>query len=219
MNRNFFGVLAAAAFALVLSGCDSGGALPSVGGGQTVDIKPSDMIQGSKDAKVTMVEYASMTCPHCAAFEVQVKPLLQKDYIDTGKVKFIFREYPLDGAARMASAVARCFSGEQYFSFIDLLFANQMNWIKDFDGNQQLTKEDIVEGLTQMARQGGMPKEKVVSCADDAANLKLVDDNWMEGQTKYNVSSTPTFFINGTMHAGEIPYDELKKILDPLVGK
>jgi len=219
MNRNFFGVLAAAAFALVLSGCDSGGALPTGTGSQSVEIKPSDMMDGSKDAKVTMVEYASMTCPHCAAFEVQVKPLLQKDYIDTGKVKFIFREYPLDGAARMASAVARCFSGEQYFSFIDLLFANQMNWIKDFDNNQQITKEDIVEGLTQMARQGGMPKEKVVSCADDAANLKLVDENWMEGQTKFNVNSTPTFFINGTMHAGEIPYDELKKILDPLVGK
>jgi len=219
MNRNFFGLLAAAAFALVLSGCDSGGALPTGGGAQSVEIKPSDMIEGSKDAKVTMVEYASMTCPHCAAFEAQVKPLLKKDYIDTGKVKFIFREYPLDGAARMASAVARCFSGEQYFSFIDLLFANQMNWIKDFDNNQQITKEDIVEGLTQMARQGGMPKEKVVSCADDAANLKLVDENWMEGQTKFNVNSTPTFFINGTMHAGEIPYDELKKILDPLVGK
>jgi len=218
MNRNFFGVLAAA-FALVLSGCDSGGALPTGPGAQSVEIKPSDMMEGSKDAKVTMVEYASMTCPHCAAFEAQVKPLLKKDYIDTGKVKFIFREYPLDGAARMASAVARCFSGEQYFSFIDLLFANQMNWIKDFDNNQQITKEDIVEGLTQMARQGGMPKEKVVSCADDAANLKLVDENWMEGQTKFNVNSTPTFFINGTMHAGEIPYDELKKILDPLVGK
>ena len=93
---------------------------------------------------------------HCAAFQAQVVPQLKKDYIDTGKVKLVFREYPLDGAARMASAVARCFSGDQYFSFIDLLFANQMNWIKDFDNNQQITKEDIVEGLTQMARQAGI---------------------------------------------------------------
>ena len=94
-----------------------------------------------------------------------------------------------------------------------------MNWIKDFDGNQQITKEDITEGLTQMARQAGMPREKVMSCADDPANLKLVDDNWQEGQTRYNVNSTPTFIINGTPHPGEIPYDQLKAILDPLVGK
>jgi len=218
MNRKILSALAAA-FALVLVGCDSGAALPGTAGGASVEIKPTDMVHGSKDAKVTMIEYASMTCPHCAAFQAQVVPLLQKDYIDTGKVKLIFREYPLDGAARMASAVARCFSGDQYFSFIDLLFANQMNWIKDFDGNQQITKEDITEGLTQMARQAGMPREKVMSCADDPANLKLVDDNWQEGQTRYNVNSTPTFIINGTSHPGEIPYDQLKAILDPLVGK
>ena len=218
MNRKFFSALAAA-FALALAGCDSGSALPGAAGAASVEIKPTDMVHGSKDAKVTMIEYASMTCPHCAAFQAQVVPQLTKDYIDTGKVKLIFREYPLDGAARMASAVARCFSGEQYFSFIDLLFANQMNWIKDFDNNGSLTKEDIVEGLTQMARQAGMPREKVVSCADDAANLKLVDDNWQEGQTRYNVNSTPTFIINGTSHPGEIPYDQLKAILDPLVGK
>ena len=73
---------------------------------------------------MTIIEYASMTCPHCAAFNKDVIPQLTKEYIDTGKVKLIFREFPLDGAARMASAVARCFSGDQYFSFIDLLFAN-----------------------------------------------------------------------------------------------
>jgi protein-disulfide isomerase len=158
-----------------------------------------------------------MTCPHCAAFQKQVVPQLNKDYVETGKVKVVFREYPLDGAARMASAVARCFTGDQYFSFIDLLFANQANWIKDFDGNQQLTREDILEGLTQMGRQAGMPKEKVASCADDKANLALVDGNWQEGQTRYMVNSTPSFIINGVMHSGEIPYDKLKEILDPLV--
>jgi len=218
MTRTLMPVFAAA-FALLLVGCDSGGALPAPGGGQSVELRATDMVHGAQNAPVTMIEYASMTCPHCAAFQAQVVPQLTKDYIDTGKVKLIFREYPLDGAARMASAVARCLSGDQYFSFIDLLFANQMNWIKDFDGNQQITKEDITEGLAQMARQAGMPREKVVSCADDPANLKLVDDNWQEGQTRYNVNSTPTFIINGTPHPGEIPYDQLKAILDPLVSK
>ena len=193
--------------------------LAGLGGPQTTEIKPTDMVHGSPSAKVTIIEYASMTCPHCAAFQKDVIPLLTKDYIDTGKVKLVFREYPLDGAARMASAVARCFPGDQFFSFIDLLFANQMNWIKDFDNNQQITKEDVLEGLAQMARQAGMPREKVASCADDKANLDLVDGNWMEGMTRYNVNSTPTFIINGVNHSGEIAYEELKKILDPLVAK
>ena len=176
-----------------------------------------DMALGPADAPVTIVEYASMTCPHCAQFQKDIIPKLNKDYVDTGKVKVVFREYPLDGAARMASAVARCLSGDQYFSFIDLLFKNQMNWIKDFDNNNQLTREDILQGLTEQGRFAGLSREKVQSCAEDTKNLALVDANWMEGQTKYNVNSTPTFIINGTSHAGEIPYDELQKILDPLV--
>ena len=89
--------------------------LALVTGGQNVEIKPTDMVHGSPNAPVTMVEYASMTCPHCAAFQKDIIPKLNKDYVDTGKVKVVFREYPLDGAARMASAVARCLSGDQYF--------------------------------------------------------------------------------------------------------
>ena len=187
------------------------------GGGQSVELKPTDMVHGKPTAPVTMVEYASMTCPHCAAFQKDVIPKLNKDYVETGTVKVVFREYPLDGAARMASAVARCLSGDQYFSFIDLLFANQMNWIKDFNGNGQLEKEDVLEGLTQMGRVAGLSADKVKECAEDPKNLALVDANWMEGMTKYNVNSTPTFIINGTSHSGEIPYADLQKILDPLV--
>jgi|HubBroStandDraft_6_1064221.scaffolds.fasta_scaffold426662_2 protein-disulfide isomerase len=211
-------VVAAGVGAYVYSN-QSNSVLAGLSSGPAVEIKPTDMVHGSKDAPVTFVEYASMTCPHCAAFQKEVIPLLNKDYVETGKVKVVFREFPLDGAARMASAVARCFTGDQYFSFIDLLFANQANWIKDFDGNQQLTREDILEGLTQMARQAGMSKEKVAACADDKNNLALVDGNWQEGQTRYSVNSTPTFIINGTAHTGEIPYDQLKAILDPLVKK
>jgi len=184
MNKNYliYGGIAAAVVIVAAAGwwyfSNSGGPLAGLAAtSQSVELKPTDMVHGKPDAKVTIIEYASMTCPHCAAFQKEVVPLLAKDYIDTGKVKLIFREYPLDGAARMASAVARCFSGDQYFSFIDLLFANQMNWIKDFDNNGQLTKEDIAEGLAQMARQAGMPREKVLACADDPKNLALVDAN------------------------------------------
>jgi protein-disulfide isomerase len=225
MNKNVrtYGIVAVVVIALGVGAwllfAPSESPLAGLGGAQTTEIKPTDMVHGSPSAPVTIIEYASMTCPHCAAFQKDVVPLITKDYIDTGKVKMVFREYPLDGAARMASAVARCFSGDQFFSFIDLLFANQMNWIKDFDNNQQITREDIVEGLAQMARQAGMPREKVESCAADMNNLALVDANWMEGQTRYNVNSTPTFIINGVTHSGEMPYDEVKKIIDPLLAK
>lgn len=212
--------VASVLLALSLAGCgQSGSTLSRVTGGTTVELKPTDMVHGSKDASVTIIEYASMTCPHCAAFQKDVIPLINKDYVDTGKVKVVFREYPLDGAARMASAVARCLPGDQFFSFIDLLFKNQMNWIKDFDGNGTLNKEDILEGLTQMGRIAGMSADQVKTCADDMKNLALVDGNWMEGQTKFNVNSTPTFIINGESHAGEISYADLQKILDPLVKK
>jgi protein-disulfide isomerase len=205
-----------AVLALTACGQNSNPISSSAAAGQNMDLKSTDMIHGAPKAPVTIVEYASMTCPHCAAFQREVVPKLTKDYIDGGKVRMIFREYPLDGAARMASAVARCLSGDQYFSFIDLLFANQMNWIKP-DASGQLTKESILAGLEQMGRFAGMSKEKVDQCADSKDNLALVDANWMEGQTKYGVNSTPTFFINGVKHEGEIPYDELKKDLDPLL--
>jgi protein-disulfide isomerase len=225
MNKQYvtyaaiIGVVAVAGLGAYAYFGGSASPLALASGGQNVEIKPTDMVHGSPTAPVTMIEYASMTCPHCAQFQKDIIPKLNKDYVDTGKVKVVFREYPLDGAARMASAVARCLSGDQYFSFIDLLFKNQMNWIKDFDNNNQLTREDILEGLTEQGRFAGLSREKVQSCAEDPKNLALVDANWMEGQTKYNVNSTPTFIINGTSHAGEIPYDELQKILDPLVKK
>lgn len=226
MNKNLrtYGVVVAVLIVAAIGayfyfGTSSGplASLASGGGSQNVELKPTDMVHGSANAPVTIVEYASMTCPHCAAFQKDVIPLLNKDYVEPGKVKVVFREYPLDGAARMASAVARCLSGDQYFSFIDLLFKNQMNWIKDFDNNGSLTREDVLEGLTQQGRVAGLSREKVQACADDPMNLALVDANWMEGQTKFNVNSTPTFIINGTTHSGEIPYNELQKILDPLV--
>src|ERR1051326_1467983 len=185
-------------------------------GGANVQIKPTDMIRGAREAPITVVEYASMTCPHCAEFQKDIVPQLTKDYIDTGKVKLIFREYPLDGAARMAAGVARCLSGYRFFAFIDLLFRNQPNWIKDFDGNGTLNKEDVLEGLTQMGRVAGMPADQVKTCADDPKNLAVVDANWMEGQTKYNVNSTPTFLVNGQTHR-PMPYEEWKKPLDRLL--
>jgi protein-disulfide isomerase len=192
--------------------------LAQAGGAQAVEIKPTDMVHGSANAPVTIIEYASMTCSHCAAFQKDVVPLLTKDYITPGKVKLVFREYPLDGAARLASATARCMTGDNYFNFIDLLFRNQAEWIQDFDGNKQLTKEDVEEGLVRMGRLAGMGRDKVLACANDPKNLALVDANWQEGQNRYKVEATPTFVINGKVHAGELSYEALKAMLDPVLA-
>jgi len=218
MNKKYrtYGSVAAALIVLAIGAFWFFGGSSSALAGITV--KPTDMVHGSPSAPVTIVEYASMTCPHCAEFQKDTVPLLTRDYIDSGKVKLVFREFPLDAAARMASAVARCLPNDQYFSFIDMLFKNQSDWIKDLDGDGQITLKDIREGLVQIGRFAGLSREKVESCAEDKNNLALVDANWNEGQTKYKVDGTPTFFINGAEH-GPMAYGELRKILDPLVTK
>ena len=107
---------------LQFGGGGVGGLLTGGGATQTVDLKPTDIVRGSANAKVLVVEYASMTCPHCAATQKEVIPQFIKNYVDAGKVKYVFRDFPLDGAARLASALAHCQKGDNYYAFIDMLF-------------------------------------------------------------------------------------------------
>jgi protein-disulfide isomerase len=190
------------------------------GGGESVKIalKPTDRIHGKANAPITIIEFASLTCPHCAAFERETLPKLTKNYIDTGKVRMVFRDYPLDGAARLASALARCVPEDNYYSFIDLLFLNQDKWWGKFfqGGNQQVTKEAVEDSLAEMARFVGMGHDQAVMCMEDPKNLAVVDANYMEAQSKYMVDSTPTFFVNGVIHKGEWPYEQMDAYLKKL---
>src|SRR5262249_14190851 len=140
------GLAAAAVFTLGLAACgkSSSSAIPDADAAAStvqITIKPTDIVRGDPTAPITFVEYASMTCPHCARWQQEVLPKLITNYVNTGKVKYIFREYPLDGAARMASALARCEKGDKFYSFIDLIFRNQEQWEKDANGDGQITKE------------------------------------------------------------------------------
>ena len=220
MNKGLKYGVAAVALVALLAGCgkSNDNAIPdATNASATITIKPNDIIRGNPNAKVTLLEYASMTCPHCARWTEEVLPKVMETYVNTGKVRYIFREFPLDGAARMASALARCQSGDGFYSFIDLLFRNQNNWLKDANGDGQIGKEDIEANLVQMARVAGMAEDRAKACMNDPKNLAVVDENWTQAQTQYNVNSTPNFILNGEVHRGEWQWDELdKKIKDAL---
>jgi protein-disulfide isomerase len=166
-----------------------------------------------------MFEYASMTCPHCARFQREMMPKLVHDYVDTGKLKIIFRDFPLDGAARLASALARCVPEDKYYSFLNLLFLNQDKWLADLNNDQHVSADEVIEGLVQMGRFAGFSRDKVESCVGDQSTLAYIDQTQAEAQAKYGISGTPTFIINGELHDGEIKYEDLKKIIDAKLPK
>jgi protein-disulfide isomerase len=162
--------------------------------------------QGNADAPVTLIEYASMTCSHCANFDTQVYPTLKSKYIDPGKVRYIMREFPLDPLAAAGFMLARCAGEGKYFAMIDVLFKMQPQWA--------FTK-DPVQGLLSIAKQAGFSEQRFNECV---ANQKLLDDIDAVRQhaaEKLGVNSTPTFFINGQIHRGEMTLEDLDKVLAP----
>jgi protein-disulfide isomerase len=162
-----------------------------------------DVVEGKADAPVTIVEYASMTCSHCAAFHKDVYPALKKNYIDTGKVKFILREFPLDPLATAAFMLARA-AGDKRDAVVDLLFAQQRSWAfvdKPLDGLATVLK---FTGVGQQAFEATLKDQQLYE------NVNKVRDRAAE---KFGINSTPTFFINGDKYNGEITVADLDKII------
>ena len=175
--------------------------------------KPStlgDMTLGSKDAPVTIIEYASMTCPHCAAFEKEVFPQIKSAYIDTGKVKFIFREFPLDQVALAASALARCVAKDdsnKYFAIIGILFNQQTD-----------LQTHAFETINRVGKQAGFSEKMIKSCVQDDLTVQkgiLADREYANKTLK--IDSTPSFFVNGKLVKGETSFDSFKGMIDPLL--
>lgn len=169
-----------------------------------------DMVMGDPKASVTVIEYASMTCPHCATFTEKTFPELKKRYIDTGKVKFIFREFPLDQLAAAAFMLARC-SGEtdsaKYFTMIDTMFKQQRVW----------AVEKPLPPLLALAKQAGFTQASFDACLQNQKLLDGIEATRNRGADKFKVQSTPSFFINGTLFTGALSIDEMAKAIDPLV--
>jgi protein-disulfide isomerase len=168
-----------------------------------------DQVLGNKDAKVTIVEYASMTCPHCASFHSKVYGELKTKYVDTGKVRFIFREFPLDSRAAAASMLARCVPGEQFFPLIKVLFDRQEQWA--------FTKGSPVAELKNITKQAGMTEEAFEKCINDKELLGKVEQTRNTAADKFGVTSTPTFFINGEKLKGAQDLAAFDKAIEPLL--
>jgi protein-disulfide isomerase len=169
-----------------------------------------DMALGSKDAPVTIIEYASMTCPHCATFTKDVFPKLKSEYIDTGKVRFIFREFPLDQVALAASALARCVAKDdvqKFFTLIDVLFKQQNELASDALGT-----------INRVGKQAGFSEQMIKDCVQgDPTVQKGILDTREYAYTKLKVNSTPSFFINGTLVKGETSFEGFEKLIKPLL--
>jgi len=169
-----------------------------------------DMALGPADAKVTITEYASMTCPHCAAFNEQVFPKIKAEYIDTGKVRYIFREFPLDIKAAAGSMLSRCIANgdaNKYFAVTDLLFKSQSDWVM----------KNTTESLTRIGKQAGLSQQQVEDCLKDQALLDKIAADQKYASEVLKVDSTPTFFINGEKIKGEASLEEFEKRINPLL--
>jgi protein-disulfide isomerase len=165
-----------------------------------------DMSMGPDAAKVTVIEYASATCPHCAAFHKDVFPALKKEYIDTGKIHFVFREFPHNDAALAAFMVARCAPKEKYFPLVDVFFTTQPEWT-----------QDPLAGLNKIAQQAGFTKESFDACLKNEAVAKNILDV-RKTADGLGVTGIPTFFINGEMlESGEKTIEQMRAKIDPLL--
>ena len=195
------------------------GALPAVAQAPAPDpakaavlraVGQQDRVLGKADAPITIVEYASMTCPHCAHFDKDVLPGLKKKWIETGKAKLVLRDYPLDEVALRAAMMARCAPPERFYPLIDTLFQTQDQWAlaKDWRG-----------ALEKTARLAGISKKDFDACLANKAMEDQVAQSRLIAATQLGVESTPTFFINGQKFQGEPTFEGFDKVLSGIVPK
>jgi len=214
-RREFCQSTAAVALATAVLGVSS---LPLFPGQALADTVPAaelmkpdalpEMVMGDDKAPVTVIEYASMTCPHCAHFQEVTFPELKKRYIDTGKVRYIFREFPLDSLAAAAFMLARC-SGQddktKYFAMIDTMFRQQQQW----------AVEKPIPPLLAIAKQAGFTEKSFDACLSNQKVLDGIESIRQRAVNQFKVESTPTFFINGTKFPGALSIEDMAKAIDP----
>lgn len=166
-----------------------------------------EMVQGAEDAPVTLIEYASYTCPHCANFHQGTYKRLKQDYIDTGKVKFIYREVYFDRYGLWASMIARCGGPEKFFGISDLIYKGQSDWARAGGATE------IVDALRKIGRLAGLEEEQLEACLQDGTKAQTLVSWYQENATEHGIESTPSFILNGKKIENQ-SYDAFKTLID-----
>ena len=211
---NKFGIYIAA---LILIGnapaiAQNKGVEPPAYNGTVADLKLSDKDYtiGPADAAVVLIEYASLTCPHCAQFHTNVLPDIKKEFVNTGKVRYIYRDFPLDRLALGAAMVARCAGRDSFFGFIDTFYAVQGQWA--------LASNPIL-ALGNLAKLGGMSKVKFDACLEDVATQNGILKQRLEASNEFKVQETPTVFVNGERYSGGMTLEQMRTLLNRKIAK
>ena len=181
--------------------------LPMAAQAQMASIQDAlaEMSMGSPDAPVTLHEFSSLTCPHCATFHTEALPLIKKNYVDTGKVRIVFHDFPLDGLAEAATALARCAGPGRSVDFFDMLFQTQSNWSRS---------NNPLGSLTAIARFYGLSADDVATCIGSDELLTAIRDNRERSAATFGIQSTPSFLLEGQKIVGALGYDDFKDLLD-----
>ena len=171
--------------------------------------RPGDMAVGDPDAPVTVIEFFSLTCPHCEWFHKNIYSRLKTDYVDTGRVRYVARDFPLNAPALHAAVLARCAGRDRYFTFIDVLFQTFDDWTGE---------RDYLDKLTQLGELGGLSRDRFEACLADKDLENAIFQSIADAQTEYDVSGTPTLVVNGEKYEGKMQFEALAKQIDRLLS-
>ena len=175
-----------------------------------LEIKEDDFVIGDKNALITVIEYASLSCVHCANFHQETLPKLIKEYVDTGKIKIVFRDFPLNYPALMGSMVLQCVNQEIRYEYLSALFILQSTWVKK-------EIEIVKKELFKIMQAGGMTKDQFNECLNDKELEQKILQGLVDVQNEFNVGTTPSFLINGMLLEGNKPFKDFKKIIDNIL--
>jgi len=176
-----------------------------------LNITEDDFIIGNDNAHITIIEYASMSCNHCADFHNNTLPTLKKEYIDTGKVKYVFRDFPFNYPALLGSMVMRCIPSEVRYDYMNALYLLQNKWVVR---ENNVTRQE----LYKIMQSGGMSKENFDACLSDQDLENVILKGVMDAQSEINIQSTPSFLINGNLVEGNKPIKVFRQILDKILS-
>ena len=177
-----------------------------------LEIGEEELVIGDKDAPITIIEYASMSCSHCASFHNNTLPDIKKEYIDTGKVRMVFRDYPFNYPALLGSMMMRCIASNVRYDYMNVLYQLQSTWVNK---DPKISKKE----LYKIMQSGGMTKEEFNECYSNLDNENLILEGVMGAQKDFNIKSTPSFIVNGNLIEGNKNIKEFRQIIDKILSE